>query len=248
MTTTSTSGRSSRISRPHDPLPSRTSGSSYGCTSVRPRSARSSSRRWSDSPTCAPWRTTSAPYSRQAATFDATAPAGITTVIGTPASRAAHAYAWPALPAEIVIAPRRRSSGVSEAIRASAARGLNEPVFWRCSALRYRRPSARTAPELWPGDPGRRRGRQHRRVVDPRAQQAAGLADRGQGDGAVAHGASMRERRVPARGRRAGPSGHRLRLGDLEQVAATVLEHREDHRTHVGGLLREPYAVTLEPL
>ena len=40
ITTTSTSGRSSRISRPHEPLPSRTSGSSYGCTSVRPRSSR----------------------------------------------------------------------------------------------------------------------------------------------------------------------------------------------------------------
>ena len=117
---------------------------------MRPRSARISSSRWSASPTWAPWRTTSAPYSRQAATFEATAPAGITTVIGTPASRAAHAYAWPALPAEIVIAPRRRSSGVSEAILASAARGLKEPVFWRCSALRYRRPSARAAPELWP--------------------------------------------------------------------------------------------------
>ncbi len=26
-------------------------------------------------------------------------------------------------------------------MRASAARGLNEPVFWRCSAFRYRRPS-----------------------------------------------------------------------------------------------------------
>ena len=70
----------------------------------------------------------------------------MTTVIGTPASRAAHAYAWPALPAEIVIAPRRRSSAVSDEIRASAARGLNEPVFWRCSAFRYRRPSASVTP------------------------------------------------------------------------------------------------------
>ena len=43
------------------------------------------------SPTCVPWRTTSAPYSRHAATLDATAPAGITTVTGTPASRPAHA-------------------------------------------------------------------------------------------------------------------------------------------------------------
>ena len=45
-----------------------------------------------------------------------------------------------------MIAPRDRSSAVSDEIRASAARGLNEPVFWRCSALRYSRPSASSAP------------------------------------------------------------------------------------------------------
>ena len=70
----------------------------------------------------------------------------MTTVTGTPACAPAHAYAWPALPAEIVIAPRARSSAVSEEIRASAARTLNEPVFWRCSALRYSRPSAILTP------------------------------------------------------------------------------------------------------
>ncbi len=39
-----------------------------------------------------------------------------------------------------MIAPRDRSSAVSDEIRESAARGLNEPVFWRCSALRYNAP------------------------------------------------------------------------------------------------------------
>ena len=89
---------------------------------------------------------------RQAATFDATALAGITTVIGTPACDPAHAYAWPAFPAEIVIAPRDRSSGrQGRDPVASAARGLNEPVFWRCSALRWSRSSASL-------DPARGRG------------------------------------------------------------------------------------------
>ena len=91
----------------------------------------------SDSPTCSPWRTTSAPYSRHASTFDLDRRerhhdrhrhAGLAT---RPTRRPG-----PALPAEIVIAPRRRSSGVSDEIRARAARALNEPVFWRCSALR----------------------------------------------------------------------------------------------------------------
>ena len=150
MTTTSTSGRSSRISSPHDPLPIRTSGSSYGWTSVSPRSSRSRSRWTSNSPTCAPRSTTSAPYSRQAAIFEPTALSGMTTVTGTPASRPAHAYACPALPAEIVIAPRFRSAAVSDRIRASAARGLNEPVFWRCSALRYSRPSPSRRPRAAP--------------------------------------------------------------------------------------------------
>jgi len=79
-------------------------------------------------------------------TFERTAPAGMTTVTGTPASRPAQAYACPALPAEIVIAPRSRSSDESEAMRESAARGLNEPVFWRFSAFRNRRSSATRRP------------------------------------------------------------------------------------------------------
>ena len=61
----------------------------------------------------------------------------MTTVIGTPASRPAHAYAWPALPADIVIdAARRAGPASSDAIRFVIPRALNEPVFWRCSALR----------------------------------------------------------------------------------------------------------------
>ena len=70
----------------------------------------------------------------------------MTTVTGTPAAAPAHAYACPALPADSVIAPRARTSSGRVAMRFVIPRALNDPVFWRCSALRNRRPSASLAP------------------------------------------------------------------------------------------------------
>ena len=61
---------------------------------------------------------------RQASTLERTAPAGMTTVTGTPAARPAHAYACPAFPAESVMAPRPRASSDSVAIRFDMPAGL----------------------------------------------------------------------------------------------------------------------------
>ena len=106
-----------------------------------------------------------------------TAPAGITTVTGTPAARPAHAYACPAFPAESVIAPRSRASGASVAIRFVIPRALNDPVFWRCSALRYSRSSRIEAPVADSGPGGGRRRGQDRRAVDEARQSVGGGPD-----------------------------------------------------------------------
>ena len=52
-----------------------------------------------------------------------------------PSSRAAHATAWPWLPALAATTPAARSSGDSVASVLTAPRILNEPVRWRFSAL-----------------------------------------------------------------------------------------------------------------
>ena len=52
-----------------------------------------------------------------------------------PSSRAAHATAWPWLPALAAITPAARSAGESVASVFTAPRILNEPVRWRFSAL-----------------------------------------------------------------------------------------------------------------
>ena len=52
------------------------------------------------------------------------------------AAAPAQAYAWPAFPADSVIAPRARASAGRVAIRLVMPRALNEPVSWRCSAFR----------------------------------------------------------------------------------------------------------------
>ena len=57
------------------------------------------------------------------------------TVAVIPASRAAHATAWPWLPALAATTPARRSSGVSEWIVLTAPRILNAPVRCRFSAF-----------------------------------------------------------------------------------------------------------------
>ena len=231
MTITSTSGRSSRISRPHDPLPSRTSGSSYGCTSVRPRSSRISSRRWSDSPTCAPWRTTSAPYSRQAATFEATAPAGITTVIGTPASRAAHAYAWPALPgrdrdraAAALVGRERRDPGERGARLERA--GLLEVLRLEVQALVGEDARPRCGPR--PGPPSRTTASACGGCACP-----AGCGSRGWRPGRRA-GGSCREYDAQRRAREPGASrrvGHRLRIGRRRHWSRLPCRPRTPRRT-----------------
>src|SRR6188474_102295 len=53
----------------------------------------------------------------------------------TSASRAAHATAWPWLPALAATTPAARSSAPSVAIRLTAPRTLKEPVRWRFSAF-----------------------------------------------------------------------------------------------------------------
>ena len=57
------------------------------------------------------------------------------TVALTPASRAAHATAWPWLPALAATTPARRSSSDSVAILLTAPRILNEPVRWQVLGL-----------------------------------------------------------------------------------------------------------------
>jgi hypothetical protein len=58
------------------------------------------------------------------------------TVAAIPASRAAHATAWPWLPALAAVTPAARSSGESDAIVLTAPRILNAPVRCRFSAFR----------------------------------------------------------------------------------------------------------------
>jgi len=57
------------------------------------------------------------------------------TVARTPASRAAHATAWPWLPALAATTPARLSASESVAILLTAPRILNEPVRCRFSAF-----------------------------------------------------------------------------------------------------------------
>ena len=66
------------------------------------------------------------------------------TVAAIPASRAAHATAWPWLPALAATTPALRSSGVSEWIVLTAPRILNAPVRCRFSAFSWTvRPASR---------------------------------------------------------------------------------------------------------
>jgi hypothetical protein len=60
---------------------------------------------------------------------------GMNTVAFTPASRAAHATAWPWLPALAATTPARRSPSLSVASLFTAPRTLKEPVRWRFSAF-----------------------------------------------------------------------------------------------------------------
>ena len=65
-------------------------------------------------------------------------------VAGAPSSRAAHATAWPWLPALAATTPAARSSGVKVDNLLTAPRTLKEPVRWRFSAFsRTSRPQRR---------------------------------------------------------------------------------------------------------
>ena len=59
------------------------------------------------------------------------------TVAWTPTSRAAHATAWPWLPALAATTPADRSAGERAATLLTAPRILKAPVRWRFSALRW---------------------------------------------------------------------------------------------------------------
>src|ERR1044072_1737780 len=82
----------------------------------------------------------------------------MTTVHGTPTSRATHATAWAWFPADTVTSPRARFSGGSASTRLSAPRGLNEPVFCRLSALSQSETPARSPPARALTSGGRRGG------------------------------------------------------------------------------------------
>src|SRR4051795_6428301 len=55
---------------------------------------------------------------------------------GAPAARAAHATAWPWLPALAATTPAARSTSAMTASLLTAPRSLNDPVRWRFSAFR----------------------------------------------------------------------------------------------------------------
>lgn len=97
-TTASTSGRSSRISRPMVPWPAITSGWSNGGISAAPRSATRASARSTRS--VMPTMKTSAPSAFVASILTAGVLSGITIAAGTPCRRAANATACAWLPLE----------------------------------------------------------------------------------------------------------------------------------------------------
>src|SRR6266545_3635330 len=112
---TSASGTSSSISSPTVPWPAITSGSSYGCTSVRPVSSISRSSRSKAAGMSGAESSTVAPYARAAAIFIGDAVCHMTTSASIPSSADAYASACAWLPAEIEMTPRSFSSCVRDA-------------------------------------------------------------------------------------------------------------------------------------
>src|SRR5581483_9022321 len=139
QTMQSTPGTSSTISRATVPWPAITCGSSNGCTSVRPVCSITASSRSCACAASSDSRSTAAPYARVAATFSGFAVLHMTTRQSTPSLAAAYATACAWFPADQVTTPRAFSSSPSERSFASTPRGLNEPVFWKSSALRKAR-------------------------------------------------------------------------------------------------------------
>src|ERR671937_669268 len=121
-----------------------TSGSSYGCTSVRPVVSISSSRRMNAAGMSGASMSIVAPYPRAAAIFIGLAVSHMTTSASMPSTAAAYASACAWFPAEIEITPRRFSSSESVASLFRTPRGLNEPVRWKSSALKATSTPARS--------------------------------------------------------------------------------------------------------
>src|ERR1700674_1860727 len=134
-TTQSTSGKSSRISRPAEALPAINASSSNGWINapVIAGGARSASA-------CQHWSyeafTTSPPRRRTASNLAAGAASIMRILQGTPALRAASATPWAALPALTVQTPRRLSFSGKSRTALYAPRILKEPMGCRHSNFR----------------------------------------------------------------------------------------------------------------
>ncbi len=92
---------------PTVPWPAITSGSSNGCTKVRPRATSISRALACASSNASPCRTTSPPRRRTASTLIAGVVRGITIVAGIPSLRADSATPCAWLPADAQITPNR---------------------------------------------------------------------------------------------------------------------------------------------
>ena len=109
---------------------------------------------------------------------------------------------------------RRAPRAESDASTDSAPRGLNEPVFWRCSALRWTRSPADGDTGHVADQPGCGRGGQHRRPVEPLRHEEPGRLDGLEGNDTVGHGGSMAGRaQGTATPNAAGRRGHAPNVG-----------------------------------
>src|SRR5690348_6860338 len=111
--TVATSGRSSTISSATVAWPATTSWCSKGGTTARRSRAAISSAFTRRSSEVLPAKTTSPPHFFTPSTFTAGAVSGITITARTPNFCAAQETAWPWLPEEKVITPRRRAASGS---------------------------------------------------------------------------------------------------------------------------------------
>ena len=109
ISTVSASGACSASSRPIVPWPAITRSSSNACTSVAPVRSTCACAAATASSKLSPASSVAPPYERVASTFAIGASCGMKIVAGIPASRAAHATAWPWLPALAATTPARRS-------------------------------------------------------------------------------------------------------------------------------------------
>src|SRR5215213_1780596 len=143
-TTFARSGTASSSSRPSEPWPATTTGSSNGCTNARPPSSARASAAFRHSSTDSPPMWISAPIPRAASTLASGASVGTNTSQCTPRTRAAAASACPWLPADAATTPFRQPSSPSDSSLAATPRTLKEPVRWRFSAFIATTPSARS--------------------------------------------------------------------------------------------------------